>query len=642
MSRLFRLTITQRLTLIGALCVVLVTSLLVLLLHRQWTERRVALAELAGLPPTAALLQLARVSAEHRGMSAGVLGGDDAFRAKRESKQIEVGQSLDEALERLGALSSPRLTELQRGMREEWQALSGAVAGRSITGPESFRRHSAFVARQLDMLDEVGAVSGLILDPEASGYHLIVAALQHQPQIGETLGQMRGFGAGMLAKPEFSNADRAFMASTLAGSRHAFDAGALALQRAMEGDEAVGAVLAAKLQRARAAFEEAFALVETQIVKAERPTMAGATYFAAVTKAIDAQRETSDSTLALLQTGLAARAEANLRGIAATAVAGLTVLAFNLWLVVSMITTVRRNATAAVRTAEALSRGDFTLHTDIRHGDEFGQIAAALEHARRDISAAIAEVRVGVEAIAAASGQISQGSLDLSRRAEQQASALQQTAASMEQLAGTVQHSTDNARRANALASAASQGAVQGGEVMQRVVSTMADITAASHRISSIIGVIDDIAFQTNILALNAAVEAARAGEQGRGFAVVASEVRTLAQRSAEAAREIRTMISSSVEQVEAGGRLVGEAGENISGIIEHVREVSGLIGEISSAAVQQDSGIGQVSTAVTQMDQTTQQNSALAEQSAAAAESLRHQSQRLAEAVGRFRLAGG
>jgi methyl-accepting chemotaxis protein len=248
-------------------------------------------------------------------------------------------------------------------------------------------------------------------------------------------------------------------------------------------------------------------------------------------------------------------------------------------------------------------------------------------------------VRNASESIATGSAQIATGNADLSQRTEEQASNLQQTAASMEQMNATVKNSADTARQASQLATSASSVAEKGGSVVGQVVATMEDITASSKKIADIIGVIDGIAFQTNILALNAAVEAARAGEQGRGFAVVASEVRSLAQRSAGAAKEIKALISASVEKVETGSKLVGDAGSTMTDIVTQVRRVADLMGELSAAAVEQTAGIGQVSTAVGQLDQVTQQNAALVEESAAAADSLKQQAAKLSEVVGVFRL---
>jgi methyl-accepting chemotaxis protein len=268
-----------------------------------------------------------------------------------------------------------------------------------------------------------------------------------------------------------------------------------------------------------------------------------------------------------------------------------------------------------------------------------GSVMGSLSSMQQDLARVVAQVRTASDSIATGSAQIATGNADLSQRTEEQASNLQQTAASMEQMNSTVKNNADTARQANQLAGSASTAAQQGGAVVGQVVATMDDITASSKKIADIIGVIDGIAFQTNILALNAAVEAARAGEQGRGFAVVAGEVRNLAQRSAEAAKEIKTLIGTSVEKVEAGSKLVGAAGTTMEDVVAQVKRVADLIGEISAATIEQTAGIGQVSDAVTQLDQVTQQNAALVEESAAAADSLKQQAARLAEVVQVFKL---
>jgi methyl-accepting chemotaxis protein len=264
---------------------------------------------------------------------------------------------------------------------------------------------------------------------------------------------------------------------------------------------------------------------------------------------------------------------------------------------------------------------------------------AALRGAIERIGSAMSQVQESVSNMQRASCEIAAGNQDLSARTEQTASSLQQAASSLEQLTGAVKQSADSAHQANQLASTAAEVAARGGSVVSQVVATMDEINTSSKKIADIIGVIDGIAFQTNILALNAAVEAARAGEQGRGFAVVASEVRSLAQRSAEAAKEIKGLIGASVERVESGSKLVADAGSTMSEIVASVQRVSDIIGEISAASMGQSDGIGQVNTTVTQLDRMTQQNAALVEESAAAAESLREQAQRLTSVVGAFRL---
>jgi methyl-accepting chemotaxis protein-2 (aspartate sensor receptor) len=290
--------------------------------------------------------------------------------------------------------------------------------------------------------------------------------------------------------------------------------------------------------------------------------------------------------------------------------------------------------------ASQVAKGDLTVRLVAHRPDEIGHLVGAMNQIGSSLTSVVHTVRQGAEGVASASSEIAQGNNDLSARTEQQASALQQTASSMEELSAQVQHNAESAQQANQLAASASGVAVQGGEVMDRVVQTMKAINGASQRISDIIGTIDGIAFQTNILALNAAVEAARAGEQGRGFAVVASEVRSLAGRSADAAREIKRLISDSVERVELGTTLVDEAGATMSQVVSSIRRVTDIVGEISSASREQAAGVSQVGLAVTQMDTATQQNAALVEQMAAAAGSLKSQASDLVGTVSLFVLA--
>ncbi len=300
---------------------------------------------------------------------------------------------------------------------------------------------------------------------------------------------------------------------------------------------------------------------------------------------------------------------------------------------------ITRPLSQAVGLAGSIAQGDLTGSVQTGRKDEIGHLLGSLDRMVKQLRGVVGEVRTGVESVSTASNQIASGNQDLSARTEQTAANLQQTAASMEELTATVTQSADTARQANQLAATAAQAAEQGGAVVGQVVQSMQQITDSSRKIADIIGVIDGIAFQTNILALNAAVEAARAGEQGRGFAVVAGEVRSLAQRSAEAAKEIKTLITTSVDKVHMGSQQVEQAGRSMEEIVSSVRRVSDLIGEITAASTEQRDGIGQVNHAVTNLDQMTQQNAALVEESSAAALAMQEQARRLSQVVAVFKL---
>jgi methyl-accepting chemotaxis protein len=339
---------------------------------------------------------------------------------------------------------------------------------------------------------------------------------------------------------------------------------------------------------------------------------------------------------------LAATQASSQRTLVWMGVAGVLALVSGGLLATALSRRIAHRLRQAVSVTQHIADGDLTSAVDGRGRDEVSLTLNALDDMQGRLHSTIGEVRAAVLAIETASGEIASGTNDLSARTEQSASSLQQTASSMEQLTSTVKSAADNANVASKLAHSASDFAQRGGAVVTQVVATMEDINASSRKIAEIIGVIDGIAFQTNILALNAAVEAARAGEQGRGFAVVASEVRSLAQRSAQAAKEIKALIGASVDKVEAGTRLVGEAGTTMSDIVSSVQRVSAVIQEISQAAGEQTAGIEQINSAVAQLDHMTQQNAALVEQSAAAAGSMREQTLRLSQAVGAFRLHAG
>ena len=357
--------------------------------------------------------------------------------------------------------------------------------------------------------------------------------------------------------------------------------------------------------------------------------------FGAISRDVEFQSQGAD---------IAYRASQDTYSSARLAIVGLLGVAILLGASMAFLITrsIVRPLAGAVKVAEAVAEGNLTSDVDAAGRDEVSQLLRALRRMNASLVDIVSRVRNSSDSIATGSSQIAVGNADLSQRTEEQASNLQQTAASMEELTATVKQNADTARAATQIASSATAAAAAGGRVVGQVMSTMEQITQSSRKIVDIIGVIDGIAFQTNILALNAAVEAARAGEQGRGFAVVASEVRSLAQRSAAAAKEIKSLIGASVEKVESGSQLVDEAGTSMANIVTQVTRVNDLIGEISSASMEQSTGISQIGDAVNQLDQVTQQNAALVEESAAAAESLKMQAAQLAQVVSIFKLAAG
>ncbi|CAG9187198.1 methyl-accepting chemotaxis protein [Cupriavidus pinatubonensis] len=406
-----------------------------------------------------------------------------------------------------------------------------------------------------------------------------------------------------------------------------------------------GKTLLAKVKDARVAYVKSFSQVDRLLAENQRD---------------EALKVLKSETLPMLdtlrshvqiledfQTKLARERGAEVQGAIETAsrsilgcgLAALVVgLLFARWMTKSITLPLNR----AVEVAQSVAAGDLASQIRVESRDEFGHLLEAMQAMQANLEGIVAEVRGGSEAVLSASVQISQGNLDLSSRTEQQASSLEETAASMEELTSTVRQNADNARQANQLAVSASEFAAKGGEVVSQVVQTMGSINESSRKIENIIGVIESIAFQTNILALNAAVEAARAGEQGRGFAVVAGEVRVLAQRSAAAAKEIKSLIDDSVEKVSQGSTLVSQAGCTMAEIVESTKRVTDIMGEITAATHEQSSGIEQVTQAITQIDEVTQQNAALVEEASAAAQSMQEQASGLARAVSVFKLGNG
>jgi len=634
------LKLSRKFALIGALVLAMVALPVWLVIQTSAEALSVAHNEAAGIEPAGDVLTLIKLTQQHRAQSAMMLAGDDRAQAARQAKQAEVGQAMAKAQQSVAALADPRLNERLAAIRSEWQAVAAAVGGKSIAGPQSFARHTALIAGQLALLDDIVDSSTLAFDSDAATHYLISSVLVHLPRLNESLGQMRGLGASLLVGGEVTPENRMRITTIGTAAQQHLDGARRVFGKAMDVEPAWRRTLGGPVASAAAAAEGALKLADEQIVRAETPSLASADYFASMTKAIDTQFDLAAVAFEALDTALSDRVAAERRALWLV-LGGAVPGAIALWVIMLTARTTTHSIGQAVQLAQNVAAGDLTSRIEVSSTDEAGHLLAALKEMNESLAGIVSNVRQSSDSIATGSAQIATGNADLSARTESQASSLEETASSMEELTGTVKQNAEHAHHASKLVMSTADIAANGGQVVGQVVDTMASIKESSRKIADIIGVIDGIAFQTNILALNAAVEAARAGEQGRGFAVVASEVRNLAQRSAGAAKEIKALIEDSVGKVDAGGKLVDEAGKTMDEIVGSVKRVTDIMGEIAAASQEQSAGIEQVNQAVGQMDEMTQQNAALVEQAAAAAESLQDQAVKLAEAVSVFRLDG-
>ncbi len=638
-----RLSIAKKLFLLGMMVLATVSVPLYLQLKLSQELIAAADAEREGVDPARQLMKLVQLTQHHRGLSAGFLGGNASVQAPREAKKAEV----DDAWAKLDAhfkakgLSAGMAAAWKAGT-DEWRSLEAAVDGKTLAAAESSTRHAAVIAHYFKALDLLLDDSGLILDPQADTYYLMSAALTRLPYTTEALGQTRARGAGFLAEGKIEPEGRAMMAGLVRAAGDQFQGMSGAFDKAFAANPALKAALAAKVEDAKAPIAAALALAGEQVVKAESLQYPAPDYIKSFTTAIDGLFVLEEAALGTLEAMLAERV-ASLRTMQYVQFGLLGLLLVGAaWLARLLVLGITGPLNRAIDLAQRIAQGDLTGEAEVRGRDEIARLMQALATMKDSLHRVVGTVRGNAESVATASMEIAQGNADLSRRTEQQAASLQQTASSMEQLTSTVRLNADHARHANELAQQASELASRGGTAVEQMVSTMHGIDHSSRKIADIIGVIDAIAFQTNILALNASVEAARAGEQGRGFAVVAGEVRGLAQRSAEAAKEIKLLIGASVEQVQAGSKVVTETGATMHEVVEAITRVAETISQISTASNEQSSGLEQVHQAISHMDQLTQQNAALVEQSAAAAESLRSQADRMAELMNTFKLQHG
>ena len=597
--------------------------------------------EASGAAPLTALSKVVQAMQIHRGLSAGMLGGDAVLATRRPAAGERVTEAMEAATARLAGAHIPAEQQAAwQQARQTWQQLEAKVAQKQLQQAQSTAQHTVLIASIMRISDELLHFYGLQVETEVGPHALIQAALVSTPMLGEKLGILRAQGSGFLARHELPPFNKGVVSSLHQRAQELQAQAFTDFARALQAEPAYRSSLEALTQQAQTQVRQALELATREVLEAPELTLAPQTYFDTFTRTIDGLYELNAQALAQLDSTLQQRQTSLQNLLRLQAVVMVLLLVLGVVMIAAFANSMRAPLLQAVELADAVAQGDLAGPSLPTGSDEVGHVLQALQAMRSQLIQVVQRVRLSADGVATASVQIAQGNQDLSMRTENQASALQETSAAMEEMTATVGQNADSAAQATQLAANASLIASHGGEVVTQVVQTMHGIHASSGRMADIIGVIDSIAFQTNILALNAAVEAARAGEAGRGFAVVAGEVRQLAQRSAQAAREISGLINESLNSVQQGNALAERAGQTMEEVVQAVRRVSDIMGEISAASREQSQSVGQVGDAVAQMDQTTQQNAALVEEMAAAANSLQSQAQELVQGVAVFRLA--
>ncbi|WP_457808812.1 methyl-accepting chemotaxis protein [Kushneria sp. EE4] len=639
-SLLSRLTLRQKFMTLGLLALLMTAIPTVLFIQSIDDSLNNRLARLQGLAPERAILTTIGLTQQHRGMCARLLNGDASAETPCQALRADADQAYARTAELITAQpDSDNAVDVWQSIDNEWRDVRALFEGELPDAAQSFEAHTALLGNMLAAARHLLDDFRLSLTSQADTYQLVQGGFVAMPALTEALGQLRGRGAGLLARGEVTINERstieALRLQALASHReleHAFNR-TMALQPALD------ASLQAPLQTATDQLSQGLALVDEAILSAQTLDTPAQRYFQALTDTIEAQFTLSDVAVNGLQRQLETQIS-DLRQQKWLLLAALGVgLLIALGLGVVIARAIVRPIHDAVGMAQKVADGDLTGRLTVRGRDECARLARALNEMGEGLTRMVSEVRNGSETIATAAGQIASANMDMSQRTEEQAASLEQTSASTQQIHTTAGRNAEHTREAGDMALSASRTAKENGDLIHGVVATMQAIHQDSDRMSEIISMIDSIAFRTNLLALNASIEAARAGEHGRGFAVVANEVRALAQRSASAAGDIRSLIETSGERVRDGVTQVDQAGSAMQTLQDGIERVAAITDEIRVGSDEQSTGIDQIHQAISQMDDVTQRNAAMVEQTSAAATSLEEQTETLRRLMASFRL---
>jgi methyl-accepting chemotaxis protein len=640
LQSLDRLHIWQKLTLLGVVFGLLFAVPTTLFLRQVAAGLAQSSREVEGLARAQDLAGLMATLSRHRALAAAVLAGDSSLAGARaeEAGRADAGFNKLQASLQPGSRPAQQLADAMTA----WSAISDGVRGGLVQPRDSGNSHADVISGVENALEASLDFDGLVLDSDSAVNYAARAAFLHLPELVEALGQAEADGMSLLARKDATQSDREALSALLLRVKERDTEMRRAIRKVVTQAPEIKATLAPGLLEAGVAVTNAIKAGRVDVVFAQALSRRPADFHGEQEKVAAAQAKVIAVLASEMRKLVEVRAGEQRAEIVLAIGAALLVFAGALWLAIWTTRSIARPLSYTVRVADGIAAGHLDHLIDARRAKnaEAAQLLTAFDAMQGSLSDLMREVQSVSREMRHASAQVAEGNADLSARTENQASSLEETAATMEELTATVKRNADNAVQANGVVTHASEAAMRGSDAVAEVVATMQSINDSSRRVVDIIGVIDAIAFQTNILALNAAVEAARAGEQGRGFGVVAAEVRSLAKRSADAAREIKALIGDSVQAASQGSRRVDEAGRSMDEIMDSVQRVASIFSEVAVASREQGNGIEQVNRAVTQMDRATQENAALVGEVAASSQALQEQAERLSEIVARFRLA--